>query len=165
MIQRSRRRGYTLTEMLIAVAIVGIVASLGGVLMVRLQTFYLNTVARNDIQRDARNALDFLNRQLRQAVSTTIVIDTPSNQGYCSRISFTSIDGRSMMFYQSGNQLISVIDTTQSVLSKNLYYLAFSFPYSSNPTIINVSMTMSKNVQLGQKSVLQMSIQKVRVMN
>jgi prepilin-type N-terminal cleavage/methylation domain-containing protein len=160
-----RRLGYTITEMMIATAIVATVSSIGATLMIRLQNFYLTTTARNDIQRDARGALDIINRQLRQAVSTSIQIDSPANQGYYSRISFNSVDGRAMKFYQNGNQLIAYSTTTTAVLSNNLYYLAFSFPDSQNPTIVNVSMTMFKNIQLGRRSVLQMSIQKVRVMN
>jgi prepilin-type N-terminal cleavage/methylation domain-containing protein len=69
------RRGYTLTEMMLVVAILGIISTIGPLLMNQLQNFYLMTTARNEIERDARNCLDTVNRHLRQAVDGTILID------------------------------------------------------------------------------------------
>lgn len=159
------RRGYSLTEVLVVVAIVGIISSTGALMLIQLQNYYLMTTARNEIQRDARNSLDIMDRFLRQATSSSIVIDTPSNQGYFSRISFTTVDGRTMKFYQSGNKLIQVLGTTQSTLSSNLAYIAFCFPETDYPKIVNVSLAMSKNIQQGKKKYLQLSIQDVRIMN
>ncbi|MBI5631453.1 MAG: type II secretion system protein [Elusimicrobia bacterium] len=158
-------RGYTLTELMMVVGIVGIVASTGPTLMTKLEDFYLMSTARSEIQRDARASLDTINRYLRQAVNGTIVIDADSSQGPYSRIRFKHVDGRYMEFRQSGNQLIQVIDSNSSVISKNLTYIAFSFPRTDDPTIISVSLTMSKAIQLSRTKVLELTIEKVRVMN
>lgn len=160
-----RGAGYTLTEMLMVVAIVGIISSVGPLLLTNLQNFYLMTTARADIQRDARVALDTINRALRQAQYDTVTIDTPSSQGPYSRIRFKHVDGRYMEFRQDGNQLVQVSSITTSVVSKNLVYIAFTYPRTDDPTIISVSMTMGKSIQLGRRKVLELTIQKIRVMN
>lgn len=160
-----RRAGYTLTELMIVVAILGTVSTVGPMLLTQLQNFYLMTTARNDIERDARNSLDLMNRMLRQAVDGTIVIDSPSSQGPYSRIRFKHVDGRYVEFRQNGNQLISVVGTDTSVLSRNLQFIAFTFPRSEDPTIVSVSMTMGKAIQLGRQKVLELTVQQVRIMN
>lgn len=159
------RRGYTMTEMMMVVAIVGILASVGPTLLIGLQNFFLMTSARYEVQRDARATLDTVNRYLRQAVASTMVIDTPSGQGPYSRIRFKHVDGRYMEFRQSGNELIQVIENRNSTITKNLAYIAFTFPRTDDPSIVSVSVTMSKNIQLGRRKVLELTIQKIRVMN
>lgn len=159
------RKGYTLTETMLVVAIVGILATVGPTMMTQLQNFFLMTTARNEIQRDARNTLDFMNRMVRQARYGTIVVDTPAGQGPYSRIRFMHVDGRYMEFRQSGSSLIAKINNSESTLSKNLVYIAFTFPRIDDPTIVSVSLTMGKSIQLGRVKVLELTIQKVRVMN
>ena len=158
-------RGYTLTELMIVVAILGIISSVGPVLLKNLQNFYLLTTARNEIERDARNSLDTMNRFIRQGVDGTMIIDTPSGQGPYSRIRFRHADGRYIEFHQNGSQLVEVVNSNQSVLTNNLVYIAFTFPRSDNPSIVSVSMTTGRAIQLGQRKVLELTIQQVRVMN
>ncbi|MBI4376756.1 MAG: prepilin-type N-terminal cleavage/methylation domain-containing protein [Elusimicrobia bacterium] len=160
-----RKSGYTVTELMMVTVIVGIMASVAPTLLIQLNNFYLMTTARNDIQRDARNSLDTINRFLRQAIDGTIVISTPSGQGPYSRISFKHIDGRTMMFYQNGNKLIQNINGNDTVMSQNLVYIAFTFPQTDDPTIVSVAMTMGKSIQRGRRKVLELSVEKVRVMN
>lgn len=159
------RRGYTLTEMMMVVAIVGILSTVGPTLLIGVQNFFLMTSARYEIQRDARATLDTVNRYLRQAVSSTIVIDTPAGQGPYSRLRFRHVDGRYMEFRQNGSQLVQVIDNRESAITKNLIYIAFTYPRTDDPSIVSVSITMGKNIQLGRRKVLELTIQKVRVMN
>lgn len=159
------RAGYSLTEMMMVVAIMGILATVGPTLLIGVQNFFLMTSARYEVQRDARATLDTVNRYLRQAVAGTIVIDTPSGQGPYSRIRFRHVDGRYMEFRQNGSSLVQVIENRVSTITKNLAYIAFTYPRTDDPSIVSVSITMSKNIQLGRKKVLELTIQKVRVMN
>lgn len=164
------RSGHTLPEMMVVVAILGILALVGPNLLVGIQNFFLMTSARNDVQRDARASLDTINRFLRQAQSSTVLIDTPANQGPYSRITFKVPDGRTIQFAQSGTNLIQTVwstsgTTSVSVIAKDLGYIAFTYPRTDDPTIISVALTMSRNIQLGRQKVLELTIQKVRIMN
>jgi len=158
-------RGYSLAEVMMVVAIIGILATVAPTMMIQMQNFFLMTSARYEIQRDARTTLDTVNRYLRQAVATSVVMDTPAGQGPFSRIRFKNVDGRYMEFRQSGSSLVQVIGTATSVVSKNLIYIAFTYPHSDDTSIISVSITMGKSIQLGRRKVLELTIQKVRVMN
>jgi len=159
------RAGFTFVEAMMVVTIIGILALVGPRLMLQLQNFYLLTTARNDIQRDARTALDIINRFLRQGQYRSIVIDSPAGQGPYSRISFDHIDGRSFKYYQSGRNLMQDVDGNVTTLSSNLIYLAFTFPRSDYPKLVSVSMTMGKDIYKAQRKELELTIQKVRVMN
>ena len=160
-----RRAGYSAAELMVVVAIMGIIAGTGPVLMINLQNFFINTTARNDIQRDIRHSIDIIHRMLRQGKLSTIVIDTPAGQGPYSRVQLTLVDERACAFRQTGKKLIMTLAGTETVLSKNLAYIGFTFPRSDDPSIMSVSLTMSKDIQLGKKKVLELSVQKVRVMN
>jgi prepilin-type N-terminal cleavage/methylation domain-containing protein len=159
------RAGYTLTELLMVVAIIGILSTVVPTMVTQMQNFFMMTSARYEIQRDARTTLDTVNRYLRQAVATSVIMDTPAGQGPFSRIRFSHVDGRYMEFRQAGSNLIQVIGTANTVVSKNLLYIAFTYPHSDDTSIISVSITMGKSIQLGRRKVLELTIQKVRVMN
>jgi len=164
MMKLRNRRGYTLTEMMMVVAITGILATVGPTMLLQMQNFFLMTSARYEIQRDARTTLDTVNRYLRQAVSRSVIIDS-NGQGSYSRIRFKHVDGRYMEFRQDGNKLIQVIGTSQSVVSTNLLYIAFTYPRTDDISIVSVAITMGKSIQLGRRKVLELTIQKIRVMN
>lgn len=159
------RLGYTLTEMMMVVAIIGILATVAPTMLIQMQNFFLMTSARYEIQRDARTTLDTVNRYMRQAVASTVVMDKATGQGPYSRIRFRHVDGRYMEFRQSGSNLIQVIDNAQTVVSTNLIYIAFTYPHTDDTSIVSVSITMGKNIQLGRRKVLELTIQKIRVMN
>lgn len=159
------RAGYSLVEVLMVVAIIGILSTVVPTMLIQMQNFFLMTSARYEIQRDARTTLDTVNRYLRQAVASTVVMDTPVGQGPFSRIRFRHVDGRYMEFRQSGSRLIQVIDNATSLVSTNLIYIAFTYPHTDDTSIISVSITMGKSIQLGRRKVLELTIQKVRVMN
>lgn len=160
-----RRAGYSLVELMMVVAVIGGLAMVGPRLMIQLQNFYMLTTARSEIQRDARAVLDVINRFIRQGKHRSIIIDTPSGQGPYSRIRFTHIDGRSFSYYQSGSKLMQVVDGSQTMLADNLVYLAFTFPRSDYPKLVSVSITMGKSIYRGQEKHLELTIQKIRVMN
>ena len=165
MMKNRKAAGYTMTEMMLVVAIIGILATIGPTLLINIQNFFFMTSARYEIQRDARVALDTVNRYLRQAISGTVIIDTPDGQGPFSRIRFRHVDGRNIEFHQNGKQLVQVVGGLNSVVSGNLIYIAFTYPRTDDPTIVSVSITMGKAIQLGRRKVLELTIQKVRIMN
>ena len=68
------RRGYTLMETMMTVAILGIVITTSAPLMYQATNFWKLTSARYAIQRDVRTSIDMINRFTRQAQSATVVI-------------------------------------------------------------------------------------------
>jgi len=160
------RPGFTLVEAMLTVAIVGILSSLGVTTMIQVQRFFITTRARSDLQKEARGIMYVITRELRQAQNSTIKINrNTSTQPYYSQIAFTKQSGAAMTFFQSGNQLKQTWSGSTRVLSKNLCYLAFSFPRSDDMTIISVSMTLQTAIFEGKTKALHMASEKVRVMD
>jgi hypothetical protein len=89
----------------------------------------------------------------------------PGRQGPYSRIRFTHIDGRTFQYRQEGNTLIQGVNGVESVLTRNLVYIAFTFPRSDYPRLVSVSMTMGKKTYLENIKELELTVQKIRVMN
>ena len=159
------RGGYTLIEIMVTVAIVSVVAALISPLLTNMTSFWRLTQARAVIERDARVSMDLMNRAIRQAQSSTIVLSNYPQQPPYSAISFTDIKGNSVSFYQQGNYLYEKFNTTVSMLTKNLEFVSFTFPDSSDPGILSVAMTTQKSTYLGRSKALELSIEEVRVMN
>jgi prepilin-type N-terminal cleavage/methylation domain-containing protein len=157
-------RGVTFMEMMMVVAIVGIISLVGPKIMVQLVRFIQLHTAKIEIQRDARACLSIINRFLRQAQSSTVRIGQKSGQPPYSQISFTGIDDQDYIFYQSGNTLYQVATSTP-MISRNLRFIAFTYPRSDDPSIVSVAVTMEKSTYEGGSKALELSIEKVRVMN
>ena len=151
-------------ELMIVAVIIGLMAMIAPNMFTQLVRFYQLHNAKVEIQRDARASLDLINRFLRQAESWTVVVDQVTNQPPYSRISFTTIEGQTMSFYQSGNTLYEVAKSTIA-LTSNVHYIAFTYPRSDDPTIISVALTMEKSTYQGMFKALELSIEKVRIMD
>ncbi|MBI4678297.1 MAG: prepilin-type N-terminal cleavage/methylation domain-containing protein [Elusimicrobia bacterium] len=160
--------GYSLTEVMMVVAILGILAAAAAPLMVQMTNFWRTTTARNEIERDVRISLETMNRYLRQAKKNTVIIDQVPGQPPFSRITFTPEKGGSVKFYQHGSKLmmqISSATVVSSTISYRLGYLSFTYPRTYEPDIVSVAVTMQAPTYLQRKKALQLSIQKVRIMN
>ena len=159
------RAGYSLTEMLMAVAIIGILASVGARMMLQVNRYFIMTNTRTDLQREARDLMSVINRNLRQARADSIRIDTVPGQPFYSRLTFTKIQGTTMTFYLSGTNLIQVVGSKNRTLTKNIKHLAFTLPRSDDLSIVSVSVTLEKAIYQGRTKALHMASEKVRVMN
>ncbi|MFH1725468.1 MAG: type II secretion system protein [Elusimicrobiota bacterium] len=156
--------GYTLTEMMAVIAIVGILAMVVPQLFIQVSRFFRQNQARAEIQRDARTVFALIGRNLRQARTTSIIVDQLSGQPPYSRISFKKMDDRVMSFYQEGSQLYQVTGGTKSI-AKNLRYLAFTHPRTDDDTLVSVTLTLERATYEGQTKALQLSVEKIRVRN
>ncbi len=157
--------GYTLTEVLVVVAILGVIALIATPVMINAIRYFVLSRVKLELQREARAAMYVITRDVRQAQANTIIIDNAAGQPSYSRITFTKIQGTTMTFYQSGTNLIQQVGANSTVLSKNLCYLAFTFPRSDDMSMLSVSMTLQENTYSGQTKALHMASQKVQVMN
>ncbi len=171
MVKRERRAGYSLVEVMMTVAILGIISSIGARIMVQANRAFMLSRTRADLLRQSRASMYVITRELRQAKSNTIVIDRASaTQPFYSRITFTTIDGRTMSFQQNGLNLLLVpsnclVTACQKVLANDLLYLAITFPASDDMTIVSVSMTLQENIYQGRTKSLHMASEQVQVMN
>lgn len=163
-------RGVTLTELMVTVAVIAILMGLGHNILLNLFQFFRLTMARGDVQRDARASLELINRNLRQSSADTIVISQRSGQPPYSWIQFSIDKGTGTAvgtygFYQEGKDLKYMKDGSTSTIADNLRYLAFTYPRTDDSGIISVSMTFEEATYSGYTKALQLSIEKVRVMN
>lgn len=159
------KRGFTLTETMIVLMILGVVVMIGPTVATQLTRFFLLSQTRLELQREARSAISLMTRNLRQASASTIRIDQVTGQPYYSRIQFTTVQGRALLYRQNGNQLLETVGTRSTILSKNLRFLTFTFPRSDDMTIVSVAFTLEKNLYQGRKKALHMASERIQVMN
>lgn len=163
--------GYTLTEVMLSVAILGIISTVGANLMIQAQRYIRQTMARTAIQRDSRAALSSINRELRQGLAGTVVIDQLTGQPPQSRVTFNRYkpDGttQTVCYYQQGRKLYLRLDSATSgkAIADGLRYLAFTYPKTDDDAIISVSVTFEAATVQGETKALQMAVEKVRIMN
>jgi hypothetical protein len=151
--------------MLMAVAIIGVLASVGARVMLQVNRYFIMTNTRTDLQREARDLMSIINRNLRQAQSASITIDTVPGQPFYSRLTFTKVQGTTMTFQLNGTTLTQTVGTKSRILTKNIKHLAFTFPRSDDLSIVSVSVTLEKAIYQGRTKALHMASEKVRVMN
>jgi Tfp pilus assembly protein FimT len=158
-----------MVELMIVVALIGVVASIGPKVFTDVTRFLRMTTARHEIQRDSKNAISMINRNLRQAKASTVVISQITGQPPYSRINFDKyIDestSKAMSFYQQGEKFYSVDNGSTRAVCGGLRYLAFTYPRTDDDGVISVSMTFEKATYQGQSKALQLAVEKVRVMN
>jgi len=163
--KRIHHQGMTLVEIMIVVAILGIMFRVGPQILTNVTRFYRLNSARIETTRDARDSLAQINKMLRQTVSSTIVISREANQPPYSNLTARTVDGREIKYFQSGTNLNFMADGSTRTISRNLRYLGFTYPRTDDPSIISVAVTFEKGTYEGQSKAIQMAIEKVRIMN
>lgn len=158
-----RSDGYTLAEVMLVVAILGIVSSTTALVMQKTFQSQMMADALATIQQGAFTSFDVISKLLRQGSAASVVIDRyDANQPPWSRIAFSNPNtGRSFTFYQKGQTLYF----GSSPKLTNLRALTFSYPNSASPKVISVSMTFEKNTGSGHSKAIQLFIQKIHIQN
>lgn len=158
--------GFTLTEAMMTVAIVGIVSVVVGNIFIYVTRFYRQATARSDIQRNARVSLDVMQRRISEAKGRTITIDRlNSSQPHYSRISFTSVEGPTISFYQEGTSLKQAVGSSTTTLAGDLRLMTISYPQSDNAKLLSLGLAFEKATFEGGSKSLQLSLEKVRIQN
>lgn len=164
MVNQIRKKGFTLVEVMISIAILGVIFSFTPNMILQIRRFFFLSDAKASLQRDARDVMYVITRRLRQARASSIVIDQLSGHPYYSRLSFSDVDGNNITYYQQGTNLF-MIDGGTRTLTKDLRYIAFSAPRSDDLGIISLSFTLEKGTYEGRTKALHMASEKVRLMN
>lgn len=152
---RLHRLGLTLIEIMLVVFLFSIIlAAIFSVLATGRMSWNAGE-SQIGVQQAARNGLDSMIKELRQAGISTIT-DVPSNGINYSSITFqiptaisaTGITWSSSIQYSlgglNGNQLLRTQAGSQKVLANNISALSFNRS-AANPNVVNVSITAQKN--------------------
>ncbi|HOJ86468.1 MAG: type II secretion system protein [Elusimicrobiales bacterium] len=166
MINVNKRSGFTMTELMAVVAIVGILVVAAVPLLNNANQNIMMSKTRLSLQQDARNIMSLITRVLREAKTSTVSISRHnSSQPFYSKITFSTIDNKNYQFYQSGKNLYMADGTNVKILTSDLRYLAFAFPESSDMSIVSLSLTLEKELFSGRRKALHMASEKVMLMN
>ncbi len=161
-----RSRGYTLAELMVVSAIVAVIVSLGSTLYIKMNTFFRVSMAKIETQRDVRNLMDLITREIRQAKSSQISLSRESaSQPPYSKITFQNIQGTTVVFSQN-NRILNMNKNGQTtVLAKNIHSLFFSYPSTDNPNLITVLLSIEKIAEGNKNYALQMGGETIRLLN
>ncbi len=167
-----KQKGFTLTEVMIATAVIGVLAMVGTSLVAQVYKAWRLSEARVLAQQNARTILNLVERRLRQASADTVVIDrhNVSDPPY-SKITFTSQNGDTYEFRQNSDlaemqrTLAGGGGTQSRQLSKNVRYLSFSYASSTNDRLVNVAICMEVPTYAGETKDFYMTLQKIQIQN
>ncbi len=172
MVTRRRRRGVTLMELIMVVAITSILFGVAAPILLQANRQFIMVRTKLELQQEARGIMYVLTRAIRQAHSDSITISHANDsQPFYSKITFTkegsttTLVSQTLVFQQEGTTLYQLFGVNKRVLSRNLQYLEFTFPRSDDMSIISVSITLQKSIYEGRTKALHMASEKVRVMN
>ncbi len=113
-------RGFTLTELLVVTAVLGVILS--GIVLVqqRGQEAYLFGAHRVEVQQNNRSALELMVRELRSATAVTAI---PS----ASNLTFTDADGVTKQYQVSGTTLNRAVAGTTTPLIGGVQTLSMTY--------------------------------------
>lgn len=160
------KKGWTLAELMIVVSIFSILSLAVSSLLLQIWRFYRISSVQKELQEEARTIMEMITRNLRNACQSSITIRRHDNsQPHYSRIDFTTVDGKSVSFYQINRSLYQKIGNSTKLLSKNITYFAVIFPRSYEMNILSVGLTLERDLFDLKKKALHMASEKVMVMN
>jgi prepilin-type N-terminal cleavage/methylation domain-containing protein len=171
-INKKDQNGFTLTELMVTTIVIGLLTIVVSSFLIGGLKFYRLSTAKGEIQRNARNTIDIINRNLRQAQGDTITISRyDTSQPFFSKIEFTDINGNKNRFYQLRDKLFvgkkpsGAASWTDNQFADSLRVLTFAYPRTDDDTIVSVSLCFEKATYQGATKALQLSVEKVRIMN
>lgn len=148
----ANQRGFTLAELLVVTAVIGLV--MAGVFAIQRegQEAYLLGSNRVETQQNARVALDLMTRELRSARSITTV--TGCTNSVCTDLTFTDQNGLTVQYALAGTTLNRTVGGTTTALIGGAQSLAMT-SYS----VYDVSTaTYTKTTTPAQVRVIKISV-------
>ena len=171
----ANQRGVTLVELTVTLAISAILGLVFSLAQSYIARFTLLSKAKQITVQESRTALSVMQKMLQQASASTIVIDQLAGQAPYSRIYFHFTDSQNQTkefyFYQTDRVLymdyrpLGASAWNQKILSKNVRFVSFFYPDSSDNRLISLTLTVAKQTAEQKETFLQLSLQKIRIMN
>jgi len=165
-----KHKGLTLIEMVITMAIMGIISIVLSRMYSQGFKVWRHNKARIDVQRDARTMLDLINRKLRQAEAGTITITRDSDDDPpCSKITFTCVQQSTttqISYYQSGLKIYRSINSgAGQQFGENVRVLSFATMESGDNASVNIGLCLEEKTYADRTRTSKLSVQIVRIMN
>lgn len=167
-----KNTGTTLVELMIVVAVIFTISAGVSTIITKVMQLWQSSKVRSDIEREVRTSLEVIEKSLRGAQESTIVIDSFSaSQPPYSRISFTDVNGRSISFYQLNKRLKLQTAAGSSTLMTSLRNIMFTYPstrqsFDEENVIIMVSLSAEGIFFWGGNTrIYHMNLEKIRIMN
>jgi len=161
-----KEKGFTLTELLIGTAILGVIACVCATIYIQGFRSWRQSSAQIEVQGQARIILDMIEKDIRQAKASTITISQyNTTQPKYSKISMTNVRNSSIAYYQQGPDLHRTVDGKDALVFHNIQNILFIYPDTSDGRIISISLTMEKATYEGGAKTIMLSVDKVRVRN
>mgnify|MGYP000243218178 CR=1 FL=1 len=163
---KKKRGGWTLIELLIIIAILGILSVVVSNLLLHIWRFYRVSFVQKNLQEEARTILELITRNLRNGKHTSITIGRLDNtQPPCSKIDLTTIDNLRVSYYQRNRNLYEKINGNERILSKNITFFTAIFPRSDEMNIVSIALTLEQELYELKTKALHVASEKVMVMN
>jgi prepilin-type N-terminal cleavage/methylation domain-containing protein len=164
-------RGFTLIELMIAVALLGV--GLGFITNMFLGGWRLWKRSYDELmmQRNTRDSIAFITRNLREASPGSVVISTPAGGNMYSAITFQTIRNMKWDFWQNGNRVWysstvagGAITATQ-FLCTDVGSLNFVYPSLQDSALIDVGFTSVKKPYAGGNTIVVQLVERVLLRN
>jgi prepilin-type N-terminal cleavage/methylation domain-containing protein len=144
-------KGFTLLEIIVGVAIFGMIILMVGKLMSPLTQYFQRNRARQQANLQMRICLETIERMMSNGRANTCILSAPPAVPTLSQAKFKSIDGFTYTIFYSTSPLNSVhLQRTKgaigdpiydSVLATNVSALIFGWD-SRDPALINVTISL-----------------------
>lgn len=162
------RKSLTLVELMVVVAILGLIASYGATFLITNTRFFREFSAKGEVQREARTVMEIATRRIRQASASSIEISNIPGQPPYSYLKFTTEDGsKNEEIYQNGRKLYMVAmvggTTTFFKIADNLRQAVFTLEDTSVGDLLTISLCFEKETVEGKVKLLHLSIDKVKI--
>ncbi|MDD5070391.1 MAG: hypothetical protein PHV17_06645 [Candidatus Omnitrophica bacterium] len=116
------KKSFTIFELVMVIAIVGILVGIGGPLTVKLFESFQYVVYRKELSETADLAINRLSRELRRLKNATSVF-TANNTSY----RFLDYDNRSLGYNLNGTRLEREINGTTDILAVGIEQFSFDY--------------------------------------
>lgn len=144
-------RGFTLAELLVSIAVIGMVMAGVFILQQQGQLAYLWGTTRVEVQQNARLALDLMTRELRSALSLSAVGTCSDATNGSNTITFTDASNKTVIYALSGAAVPYVLQRSYDGANTDVIGGVVSFKifcYTSDGYTLTATVADVRSVQI-----------------